>query len=101
MITASYVIFCAGFIATWLGMVLLIVPMVFRALSAEDPRNLFTYSFRNYPERLQNHGESIHKELNTVGKTKAGHRGSVLVAIGTSLLMLAGIVWIIERILQN
>lgn len=87
-----------GFVLAWLGCALLIgsmvIPFVFN-------RTYWRKVSGPYSDFLKWSGESMHAQIQTIGRSRTGRAGMVLLAIGTSLLLLAGIAWLFIQIAEN
>ena len=87
-----------GFIVTWLGFVILAVPMSIRQIFN---KRIWAALFESYSDYVRLNHELLNHELNTVGKTRLGRLGGILVAIGSSILMFWFVVWLIEKIVSK
>jgi hypothetical protein len=95
--TLPRALFLAGFLVTWLGLVLLMVPMVFRALRGPWRRTLSS----SYAERFKAYSQFTAQEILTVGRTGAGRWGQRVLAVGLSTMMLAGLLWLTLKIIAQ
>lgn len=90
-------LFIVGFLATWLGFVVLILPMNVRFLRGPWAKTLFD----TYAEKLRQSGEFMAHEFQTSGTTRFGRWGQMLVAVGSSLLIASGALWLVLRIVEK
>ncbi len=87
-----------GFLITWLGFAILIFPMVIRGVF--NRKNWTDWS-EPFAERVRVRQELLNYEINTVGKTKFGRLGGILIAIGSSILMFWFVIWLIDKIVSK
>lgn len=86
-----------GFVVTWLGLALLILPTVLRMVL---DRSWWRSLSRPFSERAAVQLSLLNQALAGAGKTRVGRVGQALIAAGSSILILAGIAWLAVRILQ-
>jgi hypothetical protein len=89
--------FVAGFLTTWVGLVLLTVPMVIRFLGGPWLKALGS----SRTERYEVASHFMAREFQTFGKTFAGRWGQRVLATGISIMMLAGILWLTLKIVAR
>jgi hypothetical protein len=92
------VAFVLGFVATWVGFACLIFPMVFRFVFGGVWWNSLSVA---HSERLRRAGLFMSEEIRRIGKSRMGHAGQLMAAIGLSVLILTGIAWLTLRILEE
>lgn len=95
IVEAGYVI---GFLTTWLGFACLIFPMVLRFVFGGTWLNSLS---EPYSERMRRASLFVNEEFLRAGRSRIGRAGQLMVAVGLSILILTGIVWLILRILQK
>lgn len=90
-------LFAAGFFATYVGFATLMLPMLFRFLRGPWRQAVML----PHRDRIQFLMPYLSQEFRTVGKTRAGHWGQMLLAIGVSLMMVAGVIWLGSKIVAR
>lgn len=87
-----------GFMAVWLGFVCLFLPMGFRYVF----RGLWLKSLTmRYDERAKLGSIFMSEEFQKIGKSRNGRAGHLLLALGSSILILAGIGWLTLAIIEK
>lgn len=87
--------FFLGFIAVWLGLVLMLLP-IFRIFG--DPA-YWRSLVQPYSERVRIQSELMNKSFQTIGHSRLNRAGQWIGASGFTILILSGIAWLILRIL--
>ncbi|PTV96449.1 hypothetical protein C8J27_102243 [Rhodobacter aestuarii] len=90
--------FLVGFLTTWLGFAFLLFPMVLRFVLGGTWLNSLS---EPYSERMRRASLFMNEEISRAGRSRIGRIGQLLAAIGISVLIMTGIVWITLRILEK
>ena len=88
----------AGFISLWLGLALIFISIAIPVFSHPD---FWKSLFAPIAERFRIGGELMNHAFQTAGKSRFNRMGQLLGAIGLSLLLLTGLLWLALRILQG
>ena len=87
--------FLIGFLSLWLGLVLISISFIIPVLS--HPAYWQSFSAR-FTERFRISGELMTHAFQTAGKSRLNRIGQVLGAIGLSILLATGLLWLALRI---
>ena len=90
--------FLIGFLSLWLGLVLISISFIIPVLS--HPAYWQSFSTR-FTERFRISGELMTHAFQTAGKSRLNRAGQILGAIGLSLLIFSGLLWLALRITQG
>lgn len=88
----------AGFLCLWLGLVLLSLSVVFPLLTNPDYWNSLSLRLR---DRFAKQGELMNQAFRSSAKSRLNRAGQILGAIGLTLLITAGLLWLALRITQG
>ncbi|WGW02467.1 hypothetical protein [Tropicibacter oceani] len=92
---AVEVFFFAGFLLFWLGGVLLMVPFVWRIVFGPGWTRRMSGSAGARMDALS---PVVHAEMQRAGRDRRGRLAQALIALGTVLLMLSGLAWLVSAI---
>ena len=88
----------AGVFCLWLGFALLMLSVVIPLLTNRGYWNSLSLPFR---DRFAKQGEVVNQAFRSSAKSRLNRAGQILGAIGLSLLMTAGLIWLALRIAQG
>lgn len=88
----------AGFFCLWLGLALLALSVVLRLFLNPGYWQSLSLPFR---DRFAKQGEVMSHAFQSAGKSRLNRAGQILGAIGLSLLILSGLLWLALRITQG
>jgi hypothetical protein len=88
----------AGFLSLWLGLVLIFISIAIPVFSHPD---YWKSLFAPFAERFRIGGELMNHAFQTAGKSRLNRAGQLLGAIGLTLLLLTGLLWLTLRIAQG
>lgn len=88
----------AGFSCLWLGLALLMLSVVIPVFHNPDHWNSLSLPFR---DRFAKKGEVAAHAFQAAGKSRLNRAGQVLGAIGLTLLITAGLLWLALRITKS
>ena len=88
----------AGFACLWLGLALLMLSVVLPLFLNPGYWQSLSLPFR---DRFAKQGELMSHAFQSAGKSRLNRAGQALGAIGLSLLLLTGLLWLALRITQG
>ena len=88
----------AGFFCLWLGFACLMLSVSLPLLLNRGYWQSLSLPFR---DRFAKQGELMNRAFQTAGKSRLNRAGQALGAIGISLLLLTGLLWLALRILRG
>jgi hypothetical protein len=96
--TLIQVVAIFGFACLWLGLALLMLSVFLSLFLNSGYWNSLSLPFR---DRFTKQGEVLNHAFQTAGKSRLNRMGQFLGAIGLSLLLLTGLLWLALRIAQG
>ena len=88
----------AGFLSLWLGFVLIFISIAIPVFTHPD---FWKSLFAPFAERTRIGVELMNHAFQTAGKSRLNRMGQFPGAIGLSLLLLTGLLWVTLRIAQG
>lgn len=96
--TAIQVLAIAGFSCLWLGLAFLALSVVLPLFLNPGYWQSLSLPFR---DRFAKQGEVLNQSFQSAGKSRLNRAGQVLGAIGFTLLITSGLLWLALRIAQG